>query len=650
MHLHTYLEEVEVHLGRAYAGELETLSDTYDWAVGVPIGNISEFVKRSAGIPLYVVGSGGSLSVAKFASILHRQTGTISKCLTPMEFLEINAIDGSYAILIVTAGGNNEDILAAFDRAVILGPELLGVLCTSTNNKLIRRTLTHPKTIVYSVKLPTGKDGFLATNSLLAMEVWLARAYAKGFSFIDPLPNSFQPLLYDGIHEKEFETSMLGKLQRLEDRDTIIILHDGWGGVAAVDAESKLVEAGLVSVQMADYRNFAHGRHNWLDKNPQRTGVMALITPRCAKLAAKTIGLIPEHVPVIELSTGFNGPAASLNLLVKVMYVVKFFGIIRRIDPGRPKVAQFGRKIYHLKMPRSDPDLSDREQTILSRKFPNFTMRDNQIVQKTALLRKFVRRLERTKFGGLILDYDGTICDLKSRSRGPPPEMGTYLTRMIQSGILVGVATGRGASVREGLRRIIPKTHWHQLLIGYYNGGDFGSLDDDSKPDTTSPTDSSLKAFLRAVKKRGIILQECQVDARPQQITIHSPTMSAKEIISEMNLDSTDGKVQIVESSHSIDIVKYGVTKTNLLNRMQVEINRNDLQILCIGDRGMWPGNDFELLKTAYSLSVDEVSKDTDSCWNTLPINMVGERGTLEYLKGINTYDNYFMLHLGVKE
>lgn len=637
-------------MGRAYASELETLSKTYDWAVKTSISDIAEFVKRSAGLPLYVVGSGGSLSVATFASMLHRQTGTMSRCLTPLEFLEIDGIDGPCAILIVTAGGNNEDILSAFDKAVALRPDLLGVLCVSTGNKLTRKALTYPKTIVHAAKPPTGKDGFLATNSLLAAEVWLTRAYANGFSFIDNLPDSPRPLLYDGIHEKEFEARMLDVLLSLEKKDMVVILHDGWGGAAAVDAESKLVEAGLVGVQLADYRNFAHGRHNWLDKNIQRTGVIALVTPRCSKLAAKTINLIPESVPVTELYSSFDGPAGSLNLLVKIMYAVKFFGTVREIDPGKPKVAQFGRRIYHLKIPRNDTEPSDSEWTILLRKFPKIAARDSQVDQKLALLKKFVRRMERTKFGGIILDYDGTMCDLENRPRGPSPEISAYLTRMLQNKILVGVATGRGASVREELRRTIPKAHWHQLFVGYYNGGDLGFLNDDSVPDATSPTDPRLMTFLRAIQKQDALFGDCQIDARPQQISIRSPGISVMDLISRIGMDQTDGKVRIVESGHSIDIIPAGVTKLNLHERMRKEVGQGDLQILCIGDSGRWPGNDFEMLKTEYSLSVDKVSDAVDSCWNTLARDVKGEAGTLEYLRGTEIYGSYFMLGLGVKE
>jgi hypothetical protein len=34
-----------------------------------------------------------------------------------------------------------------------------------------------------------------------------------------------------------------------------------------------------------------------------------------------------------------------------------------------------------------------------------------------------------------------------------------------------------------------------------------------------------------------------------------------------------------------------------------------------VGDRGAWPGNDYEILRAPLGLSVDECSLDPDSCW-----------------------------------
>ena len=637
-------------MGRAYASELRTLSETYNWAIRTPIDQIAEFAKRSAGIPLYAVGSGGSASAAMLASTLHRQTGTIAECCTPLEFLENDGINSHCAVMMITAGGNNEDILSAFDWAIHLKTDLLGILCVSTDNKLIHKALEYPDVLVQAARLPIGKDGFLATNSLLATTVWLTRAYANGFSFLDDLPNSSRQLLYDGVPE-EFEIKIVNMLSNLEGRDTIVVLHDSWGKTAAIDAESKFTEAGLVSVQLADYRNFAHGRHNWLDKNGDRTGVIALVTPRYSKLATRTLNLIPKSIPVVELRANSDGPTASLNLLVKIMYAVKFFGDVQGIDPGKPKVAEFGRKMYHLRIPRNRISPSDHERSILIRKFPNLMGKASQIAQKAALLRKYVCKIERTRFGGLALDYDGTICDHDNRSRGPSTAMGICLTRMLRSGILVGVATGRGRSVRDALRGIIPKACWRQLLIGYYNGADLGYLDDDSIPDTDLPTDPNLVAFLEDIKERGILRLDHKVNERPMQISIFSSGMITAKIISAMSgdPDHTDSKVRIVESDHSIDIIPKSISKTNLLAKMQKEMKRDNLQILCIGDKGRWPGNDYDMLKTGYSLSVDEVSEDGYSCWNTLPADIRGERGTLEYLRGARVYNPYFMIRLGVR-
>jgi hypothetical protein len=57
--------------------------------------------------------------------------------------------------------------------------------------------------------------------------------------------------------------------------------------------------------------------------------------------------------------------------------------------------------------------------------------------------------------------------------------------------------------------------------------------------------------------------------------------------------------------------------------------------VLCIGDRGRWPGNDFALLQEPYSLSVDEVSPDPNTCWNLAPPGHRGIQVTLDYLQSL---------------
>src|ERR1035438_2040908 len=82
-----------------------------------------------------------------------------------------------------------------------------------------------------------------------------------------------------------------------------------------------------------------------------------------------------------------------------------------------------------------------------------------------------------------------------------------------------------------------------------------------------------------------------------------------------------DALLQLVVSSHSVDILPSGASKTNCIVIAQKQTGVN-LSILAVGDCGSAGGNDFELLQHPYSLSVDKVSTALDSCWNLLPAGM----------------------------
>jgi hypothetical protein len=95
-----------------------------------------------------------------------------------------------------------------------------------------------------------------------------------------------------------------------------------------------------------------------------------------------------------------------------------------------------------------------------------------------------------------------------------------------------------------------------------------------------------------------------------------------------------DPRVRLVRSSHSLDVLAPDVSKLALVDHM-TKHGRISGTLLCIGDRGEYPGNDFALLSTPYSLSTDEVSPAPDSCWNLAPPGVKGARATLIYLRAL---------------
>ena len=612
-------------MGRPYGAEMEAMSGTYEWSLSTDVGSLSDFARAAAGAPLYAVGSGGSLTAATLAAALHHDTGSVAEALTPLAFLDRERLDCSNAsVLLFTAGGGNGDILAALDRAVALRPRALGVVCTSPRSRAARAAARARGTHLQAGLVPSGRDGFLATNSLLAMSAWACRAYEEAGLAACGLPR-FGDLAGDAA-------DAAASAARLAGCTTLVVLHDSWGRIAAVDLESKMSEGGLAGVQMADYRHFAHGRHNWLDKRAG-SGVAALASPGCERLASATLGCLPRKVPALRIDTRLDGPAGALALLVRSMRLVGLFGAALGVDPGRPRVAAFGRRLYGLRY--RPPPLGGAtavERAALCRKFGTHRMAGPGELRLRGL-RRFADALSGQRFGGIVFDYDGTLVDTQDRQRPPRAPVRRLLGGLLSGGIMACVATGRGKSAREDLRKAIGKEHWPRILVGYYNGGDIGPLDDDSVPDKELPMDPALDEFL-SVRGLEDVLAGAKKEERPHQITYEGSGLRAADMAGRLAAaaPSVAKRVKIVESAHSVDVVASSTTKRALARRARSSI-RAGLSVLCIGDMGRPPGNDHELLSGPYSLSVGEVSGDIRTCWNLLPPGVSGPAGTIHYMQ-----------------
>ena len=621
-------------MGKPYGAEMEAMSGTYEWSMSSDIGSLSDFARAAAGAPLYAVGSGGSLTAATLAAALHHDTGSMAEALTPLAFLDRERLDCSAAsVLLFTAGGGNADILAALDRAVALRPRALGVVCTSPRSRAACAAARARGTHLQAGRAPAGRDGFLATNSLLAMSVWACRAYEEVGLAAYGLPG-FGDLAGDAA-------GIAASAAQLAGCTTLVVLHDSWGRIAAVDLESKMSEGGLAGIQMADYRHFAHGRHNWLDKRAG-SGVVALASPGCERLASATLGCLPGRVPALRIDTHLDGPAGALALLVRAMRLVGAFGAALGADPGRPRVAAFGRRLYGLRY--RQPPLSGAtavERVALCRKFGTHRMAGLG-ERRLRGLRRFAGALSRQRFGCIVFDYDGTLVDTQDRKRPPRAPLKRLLGGLLSGGIMVCVATGRGKSARDALRKTVRREHWPRTLVGYYNGADIGLLDDAGVPDKELSMDPALAEFL-SVRGLGDVLAGAKKEERPHQITYEGSGLSATDIAGRLaaTAPSVAKRVKIVESAHSVDVVASSTTKRALSRRAKSSI-RAGLSVLCVGDMGRPPGNDHELLSGPYSLSVGEASDDVRTCWNLLPPDVSGVAGTIHYMERFKVRRGHF--------
>lgn len=632
-------------MARPYATEMSKLAETFAWAASCDITALRNAIRISGLSSLVAIGSGGSLTAAHALASLHRKwTGHLAAVATPLEAI-FEPLSSATSSWLVSAGGANVDIVAAFDAVVAREPRQLAILCGKADSPLATAARAYPFADLVVYPSPAGRDGFLATNSLLAFVTLFARAYVAEFSHRDSSFERESNVLLGLLREADRWEQWKASLQPVWDRATTLVLHGPTTRVGAVDLESKFTESAIGSLQIADFRNFAHGRHHWLAKRADQSAVIAFVSAADEELAQKTLNLIPTSIPQVRLSLVGSPESAMVASLIAALKITGWAGEARNVDPGRPGVPDFGRKLYHLPLPKpacrhSAQPITDNDVVAIERKagLPIDRLEEQESLPRwSEHLRAFRSKLERAHFAGVILDYDGTLVDSRSRFAPPSEAIAAELSRILLSGARIGVATGRGSSVKRDLRTVVPRECWDRVLVGYYNGAELGLLSDDIAPDSTGTVCEALSAVADALRSQPELMDIAIQTDRKYQITLEArrstPEGRLWDLAYQVLLLTNQLHLTVTRSSHSVDVVAPNVTKLNVLHRLHSDYPATNW--LAIGDRGRWPGNDYELLKTPYALSVDELSVDSETCWNLAPRGQRGIGVTLIYLRAL---------------
>jgi hypothetical protein len=259
-----------------------------------------------------------------------------------------------------------------------------------------------------------------------------------------------------------------------------------------------------------------------------------------------------------------------------------------------------------------------------------------------------IQKLNGQQFRALIIDYDGTLwC---------PPQEGRVthvlerLEPLLRNGVVIGIATGRDARLASQLTRVFNSKLRENIWLGCANGAKIGRLEPFECCDEICAELQPVKA---ALDSDPILRHVATISSSQRQLTIAAKRLFSSDAL--WHIANTYARrsgvrgIQVVTSTHSVDILAPGTTKLNLLDRFQILGIRRE-QVLCIGDQGRWPGNDFELLEHDFALSVDEPSPCWSCGWNLAPPGCRGPSATLFYLQHtIPTIRGYFHLNLSGK-
>lgn len=609
------------------------LDATYFQSLTAPVSDLISAIASASSGGVLAVGSGGSLTAAQMLSTLHeRRYGHISRAMTPLELACNPSITTNAAVFLFTAEGKNPDIIAAFKAAVMGGSRSVDIVTHRRDTRLNRLALRSGNGRIHVISSTSISDGYLAVNSLYSTIILLLRAYGHilGSGHMDD-PATEESCELDPVSPTARISGQLEKLSR--NVQSLVVLYDPTLKVPAIDLESKVREVGLCDIQIADFREFAHGRHFGLVGANDNRLIIAFPTSHTATIWNTLKRNIPESVTTVTCEPRRFGWANTLlDNLCSVFRLVAWLARLKGVDPGQPSVPDFGRRIYYSPLRLDWPTSS----AAWMQDGPRHRPERPRSTDDTAA--QYAARIEEVQFNALLLDYDGTIVDTALRRHPPRRQIAERLVHLLDRGIPVWFVTGRGQSVYHALREVLPDRVWPNVMLGLYSGTVVQPLAvlllERATTIASSPALHDAWIVLDRWTKR--VAPAISMEIRPTQISI-APT--AGQTIADL-WHEVAGILHVIDfpldriytTDHSIDVLPRSSPKRAFLAQMTESLGVPEDHILTIADQGRWPGNDHALLNRFGGVSVNHEPIESDVGRKLCPPRLRGPGAAAWYL------------------
>ena len=620
-----------------FSGKLDALADTVDAASEIDIEALAKRLSESRNRAAIAIGSGGSAVAAEYLALARSTVGRgLTLVQTPLAFtLGLSHLHDT-DVWLFSAGGDNHDILSALTAAKHRGARSVTIVTANQDAQLIDAAQRLPDSVTLVTPRAEPKDGFLATHSLVGAVVALLRAADQSANdkesadLPERVASAARFRLADGARH-----ALRDELSDAAAVETIVLLHDPRLSAASVLIDTSLWEAAICSIQRTDFRNFAHGRHVWLAKRPAESFVIALTGQETQPIWKQIADHLPRDIKRHSRDYGrcsrFDGYLAILDAFA----IVESLGSFRDIDPGKPGVGDFAPPIYDAdSLGRLSHDFTPpvRQKRFICARHDEI---GTSVSDLPAAYRNALERLGTASFGGLVLDYDGTVVSSDDRYHPPTAEMVEQLSRLLDEGLRLGIATGRGGSAGEDLRKVLPEQHHHGIVMGYYNGAHIAPLSQDIRDAPPPPNEAVQRAVEWTLTRTDLFDHEFKnsgVQATLDEKYIRSPNL----FIAEFRAAGFDGldRLKLVMSGHSFDICPIEACKTNVVNAVQQALPETQ-HVLCVGDSGGTAGNDHIMLGLPFGISVDHVCSREHVGWSLFGTECTGPDALMRILSAM---------------
>lgn len=626
-------------MGKPFSDEVNFIPQAIAWAMEQNIELLARSIGSLSKRNLIAIGSGGSSTAAVFLTQAHELAfAQLSRSATPGEFWAQPVLLDNSAVALISAEGKNRDILAAAERVAFLEIPSFALVLNEPSPLDIQCRQSSSTTVI-SFPMPWKKDGYLATNSLIATMVLIARAY--GFQNIEGI----KALDKKWLEARRESYLSQGLAKHMARRGNLAVLYGTVGKIGGIDIESKLSEAALGFCEVTDYRQFAHGRHLQLAVADDAPCFLAFRCSRDIQLCETTLTLFPPEVPVVRQELPDSFELASIVSVIDAILITEILGEAKNQDPGQPDVTSNSRAMYHLDL-RELLNPAECAPAPIRRKVGKPLLSFDQLSEWRSAGQKFCAKLAASNFKAVVCDFDGTFCNTDLRFDGMDKRLIPVLESLLRGGLIVGFATGRGDSLYHDLRAKLNHETWSRVLIGYYSGSHIAQLSCDGFTEPSpDPRFEALEEWLVAY---GLVPADKLAGKKHGgQLSLRFGALDDKNrlfagIHHWIDREDLQGW-RVFRSGHSIDVLTENAGKVRVIQAVADRIGCDpQTEILKIGDSGDFDGNDFELLQGGFGLSVDNVSPSPAGCWNLLPPGYLGSLGTLYYLQAVEPIDGAF--------
>lgn len=303
----------------------------------VDVSGLKKFFDTEPTRPLIATGHGGKFSQAVYAALLYSSNKGLGRAVTCYSCNSLSdATIKNSKILLCSRGMANIDIDYIAKRCLRLNKDFTCAMRINSDleeEKKYKDTVEKLKGCRFSFLLDVKdielSENFIGISSVFFYTSILYKAFCEDNDFVSKLKLNKNPL----ENYTYAAASELADVPSLSSIKHFTVLYGSYAEPIAYNIESNIVEAGIASCMISDYKNYTHGRFmtegNYIRSKEHPTteaALICLVTPREARIYEDLLAAMPPHLPIVTIRTDLITPLATVDLLYKANVFVSYLG------------------------------------------------------------------------------------------------------------------------------------------------------------------------------------------------------------------------------------------------------------------------------------------------------------------------------------